>query len=125
MRLDPDASAVIVPVEIHGDKTYSTLDMILATGATFVTLPFDLVESLGYEPTQSGDTVRLMTASGIVTAPLVEIRRIRVLGMEAINVYTLCIDLPGDGRLGGLLGLSFLKHFDVDLHFRNRELSIR
>ena len=61
-RLDPGASSIIIPVEIHGDRMHGTLDMVMDTGATFVTLPFDFAESLGYNPTQSGRTVRLMTA---------------------------------------------------------------
>ena len=125
MRLDPGASLVIVPVEIDRERTHGALDMVLDTGATFVTLPFDFAESLGYNPTQSTRTVRLMSASGIVTAPLIEVRSLQVFGIEANNVDALCVDLPGDSRFSGLLGLSFLKNFDTDVHFRQRVLKIR
>ena len=125
MRLDPSASAIVVPVEVHRNGRYLTLAMVLDTGATFVALLVDIAESLGYNPTQSGRRVELITASAVLTAPLITVQRMRVLGVEASNVDTLCIDLPGDGRFRGLLGLSFLKHFDLDLHFRDRVMSIR
>ena len=125
MRLDPSASAIVVPVEVHGNGRYLTLDMVMDTGATFVALPVDIAESLGYNPTQSGRRVELITASAVLTAPLITVQRMQVLRVEASNVDVLCIDLPGDGRFRGLLGLSFLKHFDVDLHFRDRVLRLR
>ena len=125
MRLDPGASAIVVPVEVHRNRRRRTLDMVLDTGATFVALPVDIAESLGYNPTQSARRVELITASAVLSAPLITVQRMQVLGVGASNVDVLCIDLPGDGRFRGLLGLSFLKHFDVDLHFRDRVLSIR
>jgi len=125
MRLDPGGSAIVVPVEVHRNSRHRTLDMVLDTGATFVALPVDIAESLGYNPTQSARRVELITASAVLSAPLITVQRMQVLGVGASNVDDLCLDLPGDGRFRGLLGLSFLKHFDVDLHFRDRVMSIR
>ena len=125
MRLDPKAEAIIVPGEIDGPETSAALDMLLDTGATYLTVTFEFAELLGYKPGLSAKTVRLMTANEDVLAPLIRIQRIRVLGMEASAVDALCVELPGDSNFDGLLGLSFLRLFDVDVHFRQGVLNIR
>jgi len=44
------------------------------------------------------------------------------LGHKAEGIEVACHDLPAKD---GLLGLSFLKHFDIDLHFKKGLLEIR
>ena len=125
MRLDPNSHAIIVPVYVHGDRGFRIVDMVLDTGATYVTFPSNVAELLGYKPAESNRHVTFLTASGIENAPLITVQKIGVLGTEANNVETLCMTLPGENRLRGLLGLSFLKRFDMDVHFKQRVLRIR
>jgi clan AA aspartic protease (TIGR02281 family) len=125
MRLNPNSHAIIVPVYVHGDRGFRIVDMLLDTAATYVTLPPAIAELLGYSPADSVRHVTIMTASGIENAPLITVQRISVLGANANNVDTLCMTLPGENRLRGLLGLSFLKLFDMDVHFKQRVLRFR
>ena len=103
----------------------TVLDMALDTGATYTLIPRGVAEELGCEPGLSLRKVSLMTASAVEAAPLVVMNRVHALGVSALDVDVVCHDLPSGSRVKGLLGLSFLKHFDMDLYFRSRTLEAR
>ncbi|MDP6455650.1 MAG: retropepsin-like aspartic protease [SAR202 cluster bacterium] len=125
MRLDPNTHAIFVPVEVYHDGEYRAIQMLVDTGATFVSVPPDFAESLGHDLSQATRHITLQTANGLRDAPLITVQRIRVLGVDANDVDAVCMTLPSENKLRGLLGLSFLKHFDMDVHFRRRVLRIR
>jgi predicted aspartyl protease len=64
----------------------------------------------------SGGTVHLVTASGMIEAPLALIEEIEIGGAVARHVPAVIHDLPGaPPAIAGLLGLSFLERFRVNL----------
>lgn len=125
MELDPQAPLIVVPVELAGDQGSRVVDMALDTGATYVLIPWHLAESLGYDPAVSPRKVRLTTASAVAVAPVITLKRMRALGHEQSDVVAACHDLPTGSRVEGLLGLSFLRRLDLDLHFKRRVLAAR
>lgn len=125
MRRDPRVNIIALDVEIfRGDKS-RIVRMALDTGATYLMLPWDSAEILGYDPATVRERVSITTASGVERAPLLSLERVNVLGEEVPNVEAICHDLPPQSAMDGLLGLSFLRHFDTDLHFLSRKLDIR
>jgi clan AA aspartic protease (TIGR02281 family) len=125
MRLDPNAPIIIVSVEIGGESGSKLVDMALDTGATYVMIPWQVAEALGHDPAVSTRRVNLTTASSVEIAPLITLRWVRALDQEFTDVDAACHDLPPGSRVQGLLGLSFLKYFDVDLHFLRGVLEAR
>jgi clan AA aspartic protease (TIGR02281 family) len=96
--------------------------MALDTGATRVMVSWHVLETLGYAPAKVRSKVSITTASGTEITPLVTLDKVKVLGKTVVKVLAVCHDLPPQSPVDGLLGLSFLKWFDVDLHFRRRKL---
>ena len=125
MQFDPQAPVVVVPVQLRGDTATRIVDMVLDTGATYIVVPWHLAQTLGYDPAGSNRSVNLTTASSVETAPLIYIGSVSPLGQEVENVDAVCLDLPPGSRAEGLLGLSFLRHLDLDLHFRSGTLEAR
>ncbi len=125
MRLDPNEPVVVVSVEVVGDNGSRWVDMALDTGATYMMIPWEVAESIGYDPAVSRRRIRLTTASSVEVAPLITLRLVKALGNEISSVDTACHDLPSGSRVQGLLGLSFLKHLDIDLHFKRGILEAR
>ena len=99
--------------------------MMLDTGATYVSIPTSVALGLGYDIDHPESTLPIITASGVVRAPIITLESIEVLGVKAINVKAMCMDMPGSMSFAGLLGLSFLRNFDVDLHFRSGAIHFR
>jgi predicted aspartyl protease len=107
----------IIPinVELHG-KTILTIRMALDTGATFSIISWDAAELLGYSPDLTSQT-KIITASGIEIVKTLKIEKIRALGKEARNLKILCHDLPPESAVDGLLGLDFIKNFELFISF--------
>lgn len=87
-------------------------------------IPWEIAEAIGYKPEISKEKVTLITASGVESAPLVEINRIRFLGEEISNVSIVCHDLPPKSYVTGLLGSSFLRHFKITIDYLKGILEI-
>ena len=112
-------SQIQFEVEVNGPLGFAKVDMVLDTGASVVVIPTSVARSLGYSIYQHEDALLLTTQSGLVRAPMITRSSLEVLGAVANNVRAACVDLPVGIGVGGLLGLSFLRNFDVDLHFRS------
>ena len=82
----------------------------------------DIARRAGARP--SGDTVVLQTANGKVRAPLLRLHDLSVGGVRVSDVTAVVHDdLPND--LDGIVGLSFLNHFNYSVDARNRILRLR
>jgi clan AA aspartic protease (TIGR02281 family) len=88
--------------------------MVVDTGATSVTISPSLVKVLGLSD-QLGKNVNATLADGTqTTGREVVIPQLSVVGMEVRGVNAVVLDEPGVG-IDGLLGLSYLNHFDFHL----------
>ncbi len=104
-------TAILLQARVNGQSIGA---FFLDTGATFLTISRAAAERLGISGT--GDSVRLLTASGVVQAPLVLLDEVDVGGALAHNVPAVIHDLPNaPASVIGLLGLSFLERFRVNL----------
>lgn len=124
LRFDPESPIIVVTPTIIGINGRRRVDMALDTGATYVMIPWDIAAMLGYSPELSKERVELVTASGIEKAPLITLNSVYMLDKKATNVKAIVHDLPQKSYVDGLLGLSFLRNFEVRLNFRNGILEI-
>lgn len=124
LRFDPESPIIVVTPTIIGINGRRKVDMALDTGATYVMIPWDIAAMLGYSPELSKERVELVTASGIEKAPLITLSSVYMLDKKATNVKAIVHDLPQKSYVDGLLGLSFLRNFEVRLNFRNGTLEI-
>lgn len=125
MKIDAKDPVVIIKVECFGEKGSRILDLIFDTGSTYTMIPWKVAESLGYSPALSRRRVSIITASTTETVPLITIKSMVALGHKVDHVDVACHDLPPKSRVDGLLGLSFLRNFDIDLCFKKGILEIK
>ncbi len=104
-------SAILVPGKLNGQVVGL---FILDTGATFTLINSAVADTLGI---RKGDgSVRLNTASSTIQVPLSGLEDIDVGGAVAHHVPAVVHDLPNmPPAIIGLLGLSFLERFRVNL----------
>ena len=112
-------SPVRFQTRVEGPLGFERVEMALDTGASVVVIPTSVAHSLGYSIYQPEETLPLTTPSGLVRAPIITLSSVEVFGAVATGVRAACMDMPLSIGVGGLLGLSFLRNFDVDLHFRS------
>lgn len=121
LPLDP-ANGIILPIRISGPEHTREIDALLDTGASYLVIPTEDAIDLGYDLALS-PRFPAVTANGIVEAPLILLRSVR-LGPYCINeVPAMALNMAGD-RISSLLGLSFLCHFDVGLNLKSGNLLI-
>jgi clan AA aspartic protease (TIGR02281 family) len=104
-------ASVLVPAKVNGKQIGH---FILDTGATFTSISQLVANQLGIPG--SGGSVRLSTASGVIQATLTILEEVDVGGAVARHVPAVIHDLPSTHPpIVGLLGLSFLERFRVNL----------
>ncbi len=85
---------ILLELKIEGIDSVRTLKVALDTGATYVMIPWDIAEILGYEPGLSKERISMTTASGVEKVPLITLNSVKVLGKNAENVKALVHGFP-------------------------------
>lgn len=122
---DPQTPVIVLVLTLEGrSRIKRKIDVALDTGATYLMIPWEVAEALGYNPELSREKVDLITASGVEKAPLVILKSATLLGKKVSNVKAVVHSLPPRSHLDGLLGLSFLRKFRINLDFKAGVLEI-
>ena len=87
------------------------------TGATYTMFPFETAYALGIDPSLTQQRIEIVTASTIEYRPIVVVPLVKAFGFEVKNLEVACHDLPPRASCDGLLGLNFLRQFNILLHF--------
>ena len=88
---------------------------VVDTGATLTSIPFHALEALGIQIDADTPRRRLSTAGKIIIAPEINIPSIEMGGWVERNIKAVVLDIPGHESIG-LLGLSYLERFKIDLN---------
>lgn len=124
INFDKEQNVIVVYVEIKVKDKIVRPKMALDTGATYTMIPWDIAEALGLQPEISRERTEMITASGIEKVPIVSLDKVNVAGKEIENIKAIVHDLPAKSYVDGLLGLSFLRNFNINLNFKEGFLEI-
>ena len=123
--IDLSNNIIILDALLKGPSGGKIIKMILDTGASTTTIPYEAALAIGIDPTRSKRKIEILTASAREFAPLLILPSFSLLGFTLKNVSVLCLDLPaGMADFHGLLGLNILKEFDLFLGFRSKFLEL-
>lgn len=122
LKFNPSSPSIIVTADIKAGLL-TDAKLILDTGASYVTLPWNMVSAIGI-PVDTNRTVQLTSVSSVETTPKIVIPEISVLGKRVKNVEAIIKDLPSETPADGLLGLSFLKYFKLTIDFKKGLLEL-
>jgi len=101
---------------IRGDAGERTLQVAVDTGATLCVFPPSALEAAGIG-TVGARRISMTTASGDLPVAVVTIPAVRVGRAVALGVEAALHELPASGFVDGLLGLSFLRRFNITIDF--------
>ena len=82
------------------------------------------LKDIGYDPAGCPDRIPMITANGSIEVPLLKIEQIIWGNIELSDVPVICHKIPELANVDGLLGLSFLQHFEIALNFKQGILEI-
>ena len=123
LKFDSGRPIIVVEVKISGKNLTATAQLVFDTGASLVILPWKITNALGIK-IDPNNTIQTATASNIETVPVVIIPEMSVLGQKIKNVKAIVKDLPEGSGVDGLLGLSFIKNFNVKIDFKKGILTL-
>ncbi len=123
IKFDAQASTIVVDVEIKG-ISLGHVKMVLDTGASFIMVPWRILDILGLKIGSDAKWIYVTTASGVEKVPLIELEAVTALGKTSSNVKAIVHDLPQKSYVDGLLGLSFLRNFDLHVNFKEGVLDL-
>ncbi len=123
LTFSPKASSIILRAVVEGEIA-RIVTLILDTGSSFTHLPWRVLQAIGYDPGTSKERVKVVTPSGVEIPPKVKVKRIRALGKLIEDIDVLCHDLPPEAKVDGLLGLNFLRNFNISIRFKEGIIEI-
>ena len=111
---------IIVQVRLFNiDLTLSKrANLILDTGASHTCVAPYVINGLGY--TVIGGEGKTITASGTVNKQSITLSKLVAIGESVENIDVSILKFPPEMRIlniHGLLGLDFLRHFDMKINF--------
>ena len=117
ISFNPAAKSIYLRLKVGSINADTTRDILVAldTGASTTMIPTEVAMDLGYD--LSNPNEQMMTANGIVLANRITVPKLTAIGETVGNIDVVCHDLPDGSIIEGLLGLNFLRHFDVNISF--------
>ena len=117
ISFNPTAKSIFLRLKISSINVDTIRDILVAldTGASTTMIPPEVATDLGYDISNPNES--MITASGIVLTKRITVRKLIAAGETVENIDVLCHDLPEGSIIEGLLGLNFLRHFDVNISF--------
>jgi len=103
-----------INVDVRLNNAPQRFHFILDTGASFTAISMKVAQQLGITISADHPTVQISTANGLIQAPMVTLNAVNLQGALVEQVSAVVLDeLNG---FDGLLGLSFLSHFNIDIN---------
>ena len=104
------------------------LNLLLDTGARYTLLPVEIVRAVGCDIRSPLRRIPVMTAQGVIQAPIVEVPWFHCLGQRIEKWPVIAHTLPPESFVDGLLGMDFLTCFQVTIvldQARSAEIILR
>ena len=106
-----------VMVTFNGKKGMVRLQGIIDTGSTFVAIPYEIAENLGYDLHKVNERAQVSTPNGLLTVPIITMDEVNVMGKSVPQVKVAIVPFPEEARVCCLVGLSFLRHFSITIEY--------
>jgi hypothetical protein len=116
---------VLAAGRLFGPLGYTDLLLALDTGSGMTVIAPDLLRLAGISSDTPREERLTYTLGGRVNLPVMVVPRLRVFGKEVSNLEVMVRTLPHRLGIDGVLGLNFLRHFDLRINFRQEFLELR
>ena len=114
-RFDPSDNLILVRAWLWGPRGKAKLDLALDTAATHTHIVPDIVDELGYSPRHGEGITMVHSAIGQEPGYLLRVSRFQALGFSTGDFRIHVHDLGEGVGVDGLLGLTFLRRFNLEI----------
>lgn len=114
-RFDPADNLIIIKARIFGPHGQRVLSLAFDTAASETHIGSEVIDDLGYSPRDGEAITTVRSAVGAEPGYMLRVTRFESLGFRFSNFRIHVHDLPDGVGIDGLLGLSFLRHFNYEI----------
>ena len=119
-----DRELIIVEAEVVGPTGRTTeARLVLDTGAAATTLTPRVLEKVGYTRRDGFKNAKVHTVIGEEHGYWLRVAELTVLGVATPN-FALTVFPLGHKDLDGLVGMNFLRHFNVEIRPADRQIVV-
>jgi predicted aspartyl protease len=115
---------ILILREVTGPARSIPIQLILDTGATTSLLDRSVLIALGFDLASATDFVPMTTGSAVESVPRVVVTRFSALGQHRFGFPLLAHALPESAQVFGLLGLDFLRGFELTINFKTGRIDL-
>ena len=119
-----DRDLIVVTAHIFGPTGDTVARMALDTGAVGTVIHPKILVALGYDLSQATSQVRIITASGVGSAPRLALNQVKALDQEETGLLVTCHALPPTAGVEGLLGLNFIRRQRLVVDFDAGQITL-
>ncbi|HWO17288.1 MAG TPA: retropepsin-like aspartic protease [Kofleriaceae bacterium] len=123
-RFDPKSDLIIVKARVWGPRGKMPASLAVDTGSAHTVIAASLIDTLGYSPRQGEAITTVRTAVGKEQGYVLRVSRFWSLGFTVSDFPLHVFDLPDGFGIDGLVGLSFLRQFIVELRLAEGRLCV-
>jgi len=123
-RLANAGTLLITKAAIAGPDGIKILNLLVDTGSSYTIIPVEALESCGCSPAEVKKHLRIVTGSGFVVAPVVQLNWFSTLGIKIDNFNVVAHTLPFSGPIDGLLGMDLLGKIKARIDLENSLIEI-
>jgi len=109
---------------IEGPEGKAFPKLLLDTGSAHTIISQEILESIGCSPALAKKRQRIITGSGYEIVPIIILNRLHCLGEVVNDFKVLAHTLPFGTYVDGLLGMDFLKQFEIELKIFTGEILV-
>src|SRR5919106_865131 len=106
---------LVTKAAVSGPAGVKVVRVLVDTGSVYTVLSVEVLESVGCSPALSNEHVRIITGSGYLIAPKVQITWFQCVGQKIDRMNVIAHTLPMGSLVDGLLGMDFLASVRVTL----------
>ena len=123
LAFDPNASLLVFPCLVEYRRRI-LLDLALDTGASTTIISIKAAREIGYDLSQISDLVSFADASKTHLVPGVTLKSLSFADARIEDIEALCYTIPEEHGIDGVMGLNFLRHFNISLDFERGMLTL-
>lgn len=112
-----------IVVTLNGRKGLVRVEGIIDTGSTFVVIPPEVAETLGYE-IKKAEKVEVATPEGLKKVPVITLDEVSVMGQMAPRVKATILPFPEEARINCLVGMTYLRNFGLGIDFTTGTMTL-
>jgi predicted aspartyl protease len=121
---NPQHGLIVIYVTLFNADKNRTVRLALDTGASSTLVSKEVLIALGYDLDVLPKTASFTTGSQVESAPRVTVDRVEALEQECQNLSVIAHTLPPSASIDGVLGLDFLRGYDLHINFKTGEITL-